>query len=37
MGRGSASPPKRCFRPLLRSILPAIEQIRSDAVTPARL
>src|ERR1700691_6417852 len=36
-GRGSASPPKRCLRSLLRFILPAIEQVRSDPVTPTRL
>jgi hypothetical protein len=35
--RGSASPPKRCLRSLFRLILPAIEQIRSDPVTPTRL
>src|ERR1700676_5540242 len=35
--RGSASPPKRCLRSLLRFVLPAIEQIRSDPVTPTRL
>ena len=35
--RGSASPPKRCLRSLFRFILPAIEQIRSDPVTPTRL
>src|SRR5450755_207964 len=34
---GSASPPKRCLCSLFRFILPAIEQIRSNAVTPARL
>jgi hypothetical protein len=28
------SPPKRCLRSLFRFILPAIEQIRSDPVTP---
>jgi len=30
-------PPKRCLRSLFRFILPAIEQIRSDPVTPTRL
>ena len=35
--RGSASPPKRCLRSLFRFILPAIEQIRSNAIPPARL
>src|SRR5260370_12231685 len=35
--RGSASPPKRCLRSLLCFILPAIEQIRSDPMTPTRL
>ncbi len=35
--RGSASPPKRCLRSLFCFILPAIEQIRSDPVTPTRL
>src|ERR1700683_786004 len=36
-GRGSASPPKRCLCSLLRFILPTIDQIRSDSLTPARL
>src|SRR5258708_38874938 len=35
--RGSASPPKRCLRSLLRFILPAIEKSRSNPVTPTRL
>src|ERR1700691_2650107 len=36
-GRGSASPPKRCLCSLLGFILPAIEKIRSNPVTPTRL
>ena len=36
-GRGRASPPKRGRGSLFRFILPAVEQIRSNAVTPARL
>jgi hypothetical protein len=35
--RGSASPSKRCLCSLFRLILPAIEQIRSDPVTPTCL
>src|SRR5450755_3741506 len=35
--RGSAFTPKRCLGSLLCFILPAIEQIRSNAVTPTRL
>ena len=35
-GRRSASPPKRCLRSLFRFILPAIEQIQRDSMTPAR-
>src|SRR5271156_4291352 len=33
----SASPPKRCLGSLFCFVLPAIEQIRSNAVAPARL
>jgi hypothetical protein len=33
--RGSASPPKRCLRSVFRFILPAIKQIRGDAIPPA--
>jgi hypothetical protein len=32
-----ASPLKRCLRSLFRFILPAVEQVRSDPVTPTRL
>src|ERR1035438_9732247 len=34
---GPASPPQRGLGSLFRFILPAIEQIRSDPVTPTRL
>ena len=34
---GSAFPPKRCLRSLLGFILPAIKQIRSDAMATTRL
>jgi len=34
---GSASPPKCCLGSLFHFILPAIEQVRSDPVTPTRL
>ncbi len=36
-GGGSASPPKRCLCSSLGFILPPIEQIGSNAVTPTRL
>jgi hypothetical protein len=35
--RDSAFPPKLCLCSLFRFILPAIEQIRSDPMTPTRL
>jgi hypothetical protein len=35
--RRALGPPKRCIGALLRFILPAIEQIRSNPVTPTRL